>query len=102
MTKEETKVVNEVKVVLEVLNGYVDRRENISNDKLKYVVNKLKKIDEDYKKTINELLYCNSLVIRYEQLIELIGTLGTISVEDEAKFNKAIAKLSDCIKKIKD
>ena len=100
MTKEENKAVNEVKVVLEVLNGYIESEENISNEKLKYVVNKLKQVEEDYNKTINELLYCNSLVVKYEQLMGLIGTLGTISVEDEAKLDKAIIALDDCVKTI--
>lgn len=98
MTKEEIKAVNEVKVVLEVLSGYIDKEENISNEKLKYVVNKLKQVEEDYNKTINELLYCNSLVVKYERLMELIGTLGTFSVEDEAKLDMAITVLSDCVK----
>lgn len=98
MTKEEIKAVNEVKVVLEVLSGYIDKEENISNEKLKYVVNRLKQVEEDYNKTINELLYCNSLVVKYERLMELIGTLGTFSVEDEAKLDTAITVLSDCVK----
>ncbi len=102
MTKEEIKAVNEVKVVLEVLNEYIDKKDSISNDKLKYIVNKLQQIEEDYNKTINELLYCNSLVIKYEQLMELIGTLGAISVEDEARFNRTITILGDCIKKNKN
>lgn len=102
MTKEEFKAVNEVKVVLEVLSGYIDRKENISNEVLKDVVNKLNQAEEDYNKTINELLLCNSLVVKYEQLIELIGTLGTISVEDEAKLDKTITILGDCINTIKD
>ena len=102
MTKEESKAVNEVKVVLEVLNRCINEEENISKEVLKDVIKKLSKVEEDYNKTINELLLCNSLAVKYEQLIELIGTLGTISDEDEAKFNKAIAKLSNCIKKIKD
>lgn len=102
MTKEEIKAVNEVKVVLEVLNGYIDRKENISNEVLKDVVNKLNQAEKDYNRTINELLLCNSLVVKYEQLIELIGTLGTISVEDEAKLDKTVTVLSDCIKTIKD
>lgn len=102
MTKEEIKAVNEVKVVLEVLNGYIDRKENISNEVLKDVVNKLNQAEKDYNRTINELLLCNSLVVKYEQLIELIGTLGTISVEDEAKLDKTVTVLSDCIKTIED
>ena len=102
MTKEEIKAVNEVKVVLEVLNAYIDRKENISNEVLKDVVNKLNQAEKDYNRTINELLLCNSLVVKYEQLIELIGTLGTISVEDEAKLDKTVTVLSDCIKTIED
>ena len=102
MTKEESKAVNEVKVVLEVLNRCINEEENISKEVLKDVIKKLSKVEEDYNKTINELLLCNSLEVKYEQLIELIGTLGIISVEDEAKLDKTITTLSDCVTIIKN
>lgn len=69
---------------------------------MKDVVNKLKEIEEDYNKTINELLLSNALVVKFEQLIELIGTVGTISVEDDKKLDKTITILSNCVDAIKD
>ena len=102
MTKEERLAVNEVKVVLEVLNRCINEEENISKEVLKDVIKKLSKVEEDYNKTLNELLLCNSLAVKYEQLIELIGTLGIISVEDEAKLDKTITTLSDCVTTIKN
>ena len=38
MTKEESKAVNEVKVVLEVLNRCINEEENISKEVLKDVI----------------------------------------------------------------
>ena len=47
MTKEESKAVNEVKVVLEVLNRCINEEENISKEVLKNVIKKLSKVEED-------------------------------------------------------
>lgn len=102
MTKEEKVAVKDVEVVLEVLKEYMNSKKDMPYEVLKDVVNKLKEIEEDYNKTINELLLSNALVVKFEQLIELIGTVGTISVEDDKKLDKTITILSNCVDAIKD
>ena len=53
------------------------------------------KIEEDYNKTINDLLLSNSLVVKMEKVLELIGTLSASSVENEEKMDTAIKLLSE-------
>ena len=48
MTKEESKAVNEVKVVLEVLNRCINEEENISKEVLKMLSNVLLKLLRPY------------------------------------------------------
>lgn len=99
MTKEEICVVKEVKVVPKILREYIRDKKDIPYEVVKDVVQKLEKFEEDYNKTINELLLSNSLVVKFEQLIELIGTVGTISIEDEETLDKTITVLTNCVEK---
>ena len=45
---------------------------------------------------------CNSLVVKMEQLFNLIGTLGTVSIEDVEKLDKTLINLENHVKSIKD
>ena len=69
---------------------------------MQYVVQELNKIEENYNKTINDLMDCNSLVVKMEQLFNLIGTLGTVSIEDVEKLDKTLINLENHVKSIKD
>ena len=71
-------------------------------NKLKYVVQELNKLEENYNKTINDLMNCNSLVVKMEQLFNLIGAIGTISIEDEDKLDKTLANLENYVKSIRN
>lgn len=107
MTNKKSKAVKEVKVVLEVFEKYAVTKKDIPYEKLKETVDRLKKAEEElafmekeYYKTINELLLTNSLLTKFEQLCEMIGTIGTISVESEDKLDKTINILHEGIKSI--
>lgn len=93
MTKDENKVVKEVKVVLEVLKEYFENKRDVPYAVLEEVFEKLLAVEEDYNKTIKDLLASNSLVVKYEQLLELIGIVSTISVEDELQMDDALITL---------
>ncbi len=109
MTKKKNLVVKEVEVVLEVLKEYVDSKKSMPYEALEEIKNKLIDIDqklivieEDYNKTINELLLSNSLLLKFEQLFEMIGTIGTISVEEEDNLDKLNTILKEGIDSMKD
>ena len=69
---------------------------------MKYVVQELNKLEENYNKTINDLMNCNSLVVKMEQLFNLIGAIGTISIEDEDKLDKTLVNLENYVKSIRN
>lgn len=93
---------SEVEVVLAVFKEYLNEGKDMPCEVMKYVVQELCKLEENYNKTINDLMDCNSLVVKMEQLYNLIGTIGTISIEDEEKLDKTLANLENHVKSIKD
>lgn len=101
MTKEENKVVKEVEIVLEVVKKYLDQKQDMPYKLLEEILEKLNEIKEDYNKTISDLLVSNSLVVRLEQLLEVIDTISTISVEDEDKFKKFTSCFDETFESIK-
>ena len=91
MTKEELNAVKEVEVVLGVkIEEYLEKKQDVPYEVLEEVVKKFLEINEDYNKTKKELLLINSSAVKLEQLLELIGTVSTISVEDEEYLDKVI------------
>ena len=93
---------SEVEVVLVVLKEYLNEGKDMPCEVVQYVVKELNKIEENYNKTINDLMDCNSLVVKMEQLFNLIGTLGTVSIEDVEKLDKTLINLENHVKSIKD
>ena len=57
---------NEVEVVLAVVNEYLNEGKDIPCEVMKYVVQELNKLEENYNKTINDLMNCNSLVVLFQ------------------------------------
>ena len=93
---------SEVEVVLAVFKEYLNEGKDMPCEVMQYVVQELNKIEENYNKTINDLMNCNSLVVKMEQLFNLIGTLGTVSIEDVEKLDKTLINLENHVKSIKD
>ena len=99
MIKEKNK---EVEVVLAVLKEYLNEGKDMPCEVMQYVVKELNKIEENYNKTISDLMDCNSLVVKMEQLVNLIGAIGTISIEDSKKLDKTLVNLEKHVKSIRD
>ena len=93
---------SEVEVVLAVFKEYLNEGKDMPCEVMQYVVQELNKIEENYNKTINDLMDCNSLVVKMEQLFNLIGTLGTVSIEDVEKLDKTLINLENHVKSIRD
>ena len=93
---------SEVEVVLAVFKEYLNEGKDMPCEVMQYVVQELNKIEENYNKTINDLMDWNSLVVKMEQLFNLIGTLGTVSIEDVEKLDKTLINLENHVKSIKD
>ena len=99
MNKEKNK---EVEVVLAVLKEYLNEGKDMPCEVMQYVVQELNKLEENYNKTISDLMDCNSLVVKMEQLVNLIGTIGTISIEDAEKLDETLIILDNHVKSIRD
>ena len=102
MIREEMKEVKAVQVVLEVFKEYLDKEEDMPLEVMKDAVKKLNRVEKDYDKSISDLETYNSLSIKLERLIELIGTIGTFSIEDVSKLDKTLAVLDKHVESIKD
>ena len=98
MNKEKNK---EVEVVLAVLKEYLNEGKDMPCEVMQYVVQELNKLEENYNKTISDLMDCNSLVVKMEQLVNLIGTIGTISIEDAEKLDETLIILDNHVKSIR-
>ena len=101
MTKEEKILIKEVDVVLEVVEKYLKQGKDMPLNVVKDIAVKLSTLREEYSKTLNDLLLSSSLEVRQERLLEIIGAISTISVEDEKKFDKQISIINDCINSLK-
>jgi len=99
MIKEKNK---EVEVVLAVFKEYLNEGKDMPCEVMQYVVQELNKLEENYNKTISDLMDCNSLVVKMEQLFKLIGAIGTISIEDSEKLDKTLVNLENHVKSIRD
>ena len=101
MTKEEKDLIKEVDVVLEVVEEYLKQEKDMPLNVVKDIAVKLATLREEYNKTLNDLLLSSSLEVRQERLLEIIGAISTISVEDEKKFEEQISIINDCINSLK-
>ena len=93
---------SEVEVVLAVFKEYLNEGKDMPCEVMQYVIQELNKIEENYNKAINDLMDCNSLVVKMEQLVNLIGAIGTISIEDSEKLDKTLVNLENHVKSIRD
>lgn len=98
MTKEK---LDEVEVVLEVVRKYLDQKKDMPFAVLKDLSEKLNTVKEDYDRTIKDLLVSDSLVVKLEKIIEVVGAISTISIEDETNFDKTISKIHESVDSIK-
>lgn len=96
MTKNESIAVKEVEVVLKVVKKYLDQKKDMPVEVLEIILENLMVVKEEYEKTIDNMMVCNSLAVRFERLCDIIGTISTISVEDEDKFDQIITSLESC------
>jgi len=97
---EEVKVVREVKAVKNLLKVYRKQKQDMPIAVVKDISKSFNKIEDDYNYTLKNFLECNSLVVKLERLFELIGIIGTISMEDEAMLDKTLIYLENYVDSI--
>ncbi len=100
MKKEDYRVVKEVNDVLEVMTRYNNNQKDISYKEWKKLYPRISKLLEDYKLMFQDLLDCNSSLMKLEKFVELIGIISTISTGDEDVMDKSLKVLNKYIQKI--
>ncbi len=100
MKKEDYRVVKEVNDVLEVMDGYNNIHKDISYKEWKKLYPRISKLLEDYKLMFQDLLDCNSSLMKLEKFVELIGIISTISTDDEDVMDKSLKVLNKYVQKI--
>ena len=98
--KEDYRVVKEVNDVLEVMDGYNNIHKDISYKEWKKLYPRISKLLEDYKLMFQDLLDCNSSLMKLEKFVELIGIISTISTDDEDVMDKSLKVLNKYVQKI--
>lgn len=100
MKKEDYRVVKEANDVLEVMTRYNNNQKDISYKEWKKLYPRISKLLEDYKLMFQDLLDCNSSLMKLEKFVELIGIISTISTGDEDVMDKSLKVLNKYIQKI--
>ncbi len=95
------KVVPEVNEVVNAVKKHIELKQGMSYHELSMLHQKLNVIISDYNNTAKDLLYASSLAVKLENLINIVGIIGTIAIEDEDTLDNTIKLLSSYSDSIK-
>lgn len=95
------KVVPEVNEVVNAVKKHIESKQGMSYQELSMLHQKLNVIISDYNNTAKDLLYASSLAVKLENLINVVGIIGTIAIEDEDTLDNTIKLLSSYSDSIK-
>lgn len=94
------KVVNEVDEVVNEVQKHIDSKESMDYVALSILLEKLNVIIKDYKATSYDLLCTNSLAVKLEKLLNAVGIISTISIENEDVLDSSVKLLCDYVESI--
>lgn len=101
MTKESNEVVSEVNAVISSIRSKVQQEEKITIkdiDELSVIVNRL---IADYKIVLSDYLVMNSLAVKHDKFLEVIGIIEFASANDVGLLDQTIKSLEKVLKTIK-
>lgn len=101
MTKENCNVVSEVKEVISSIKNKTQQGENITKREINRLIRSTEELITDYEATIETLNVNNSLVVKYERFMEVVGIIEYISVSKEDVLDKSIELLNSIIDPLK-
>lgn len=93
-------VVSEVDEVVNEVKKYIDSKASMDYLALSILLEKLNVIIKDYKATSYDLLCTNSLAVKLEKLVNAVGIIGTISIENEDVLNNSVELLCNYVASI--
>lgn len=101
MTKEKNQVVSEVKEVVSSIRMKVQQEKLITLKDVDSLSSSMEKLITDYNAALDNYLVMNSLVLKHEKFLELIGLVNYGSASDTKILDEAINvlnKVSDSMK----
>lgn len=101
MTKEINKVVTELKEVESSIKYELQQGSRVTTDEMNKLLNLVDLTLADYNNTVANLDYCNSLVVKFEKFIEVIGMIEYASVDNTQILDSATSSLLEVSKIIK-
>lgn len=93
MTKE-SQVVTEVNSVVSSIRIKLCKKEEITLEDLDFLSSSISKLIADYKTAMDNYLAMNSLVVKHEKFLEVIGIIEYASAIDTDLLDKTINSLT--------
>lgn len=100
MTKENS-VVTELKEVKSSILNELQQGKKININELRNLLNLIDLVIADYYNTVTNLDACNSLVVKFEKFLEVIGMIEYTSVDNESVLENATSSLLEIANNIK-
>jgi len=101
MTKENNNVVAEVKEVISSIKIKQQQGEKITKREVNRLIRSTEELITDYEATIETSNVNNSLVVKYEKFMEVVGIIEYISVSKEDVLDRSIEVLNSIVDSLK-
>jgi len=101
MTKENNQVVSEVNAVISSIRSKIQQEEKITMDDIDELSEIVNRLIADYNGISSDYLVMNSLAVKQEKFLEVIGIIGFASANDVNLLDKSIKSLEKVMKTIK-
>lgn len=95
MTKENNQVVSDVENVVGSIKKNLQQGKNVEMEDIDKLVLSINYLIADYKTTIENLVNYNSLVVKFEKFIEVIGMIEDACVDDSKLLDQTTNSLLD-------
>lgn len=100
MTKENS-VVTELKEVKSSILNELQQGKKVDENELRKLLGLIDLVITDYHNTVTNLDACNSLVVKFEKFLEVIGMIAYTSVDNASILENATSSLVEISKTIK-
>lgn len=101
MTKDSSEVVSEVKEVISSIRSKVQQDEKISVEEIDELSTTVDRLITDYKTVLSDYLVMNSLAVKHDKFLEVIGIIEFASANDVGLLDQTIKSLEKVLKTIK-
>ncbi len=101
MTKESNEVVSDVNAVIGSIRSKVHQGDTITINDIDELSNIVNHLITDYNTVLNDYLVMNSLAVKHDKFLEVIGIIEFASANDVGLLDQTIKSLEKVLKTIK-